>query len=92
MLNIKQYASKNAKSIRNLAIAGLTSLILATSGCATVNGIAKDTRDFSGWVADSTQSYVDKRDETELVNAEKKRQMQIDKAAALINSRYQAKE
>ena len=58
------------------------------SGCASINGIAKDVKDLSGFVADSTQKYVDARDEGELTRAEKMRRTQIDKAAALINARY----
>lgn len=66
--------------------------ILTFSGCGTVNGLSKDIGDASRYIENSTQKYVDSRDENVLLDAESKRQVQIDKAAALINSRYQTRE
>ena len=66
--------------------------VFTVSGCSTLNGISKDIGDASGYIEKSTQSYVDQRDERRIVDAEIKRQEQIDRAAALINSRYKRTE
>lgn len=90
MSGIKNYVSENLNlgAAKTTAITGLAAILFATAGCASINGMAKDAKDFTGWIADITQGYVNERDERELTDAEKKREAQIEKAAEIINNRH----